>query len=152
VTLRDRVAAELPAGAFLRRDRGDALYITDAPRLGWAGVIPGFDVAVRGGIARIIPRAELMGECDFEPDALARELERFRDLPPDCVKLFSLGIKVLESPGEVRIAEYDRRIRQAAAVALRSGGSGGLYACALVLAEAKRRLGYESHLARAFLL
>ena len=42
-TLRTAAAAALPEEAFLRRDRGDALFVTDAPRfsarMDWAGLL-----------------------------------------------------------------------------------------------------------------
>lgn len=83
-----------------------------------------------------------MRECAFSSDGMACSLVRFRDAPADreVVSLFTEGIKILEVPAEKGYLMYDKRVRQAAAVALRTGNGGGLYACALVLAEIKRRI------------
>ena len=142
MNLRERARAALPAGAFLRRDRGDALYVTDAPRRGFTGEVPGMRAAVSGGLMRLYPKEEALGECPFPPDDLARALERFRCLPATdaAVFLFTEGLKILEDPDGTGYLAYDKKVRQAAAVALRTNGGGGLYACALVRAEIGRSI------------
>ena len=138
MTLRDRVRAALPEGAFLKRDRGDALYVTDAPRKGGVADIPGFCVKVQGDIARIFVDAgkleTLSRELGFAPDALADELSGFTGGSPGAAQLFSDILKSLEA-GDGGYEELDRRLRQLAAVALRAGGGEGLYYCAMALAE-----------------
>ena len=139
--LRAVARAALPEGAMLRRDRGEALYITDAPRhkpdAGWqAGLeAAGFRCAVEGGLARLTPdgrwAAALAARFPEPPDDLSARLRRF-DGPPDdaSLRLFCRALKALEGgegdPG------FDRALRQRAAVCLRRhAGGGGLYACAL---------------------
>ena len=141
MNLRERVRALIPEAAFLRRDRGDGLYVTDAPRRGFSGEIPGLRAEIAGGIARLFPKEEILDACDFPPDELAESLTRFRNLPAtgESLALFTEGLKLLEVPDETGYLAYDKKIRQAAAVALRTNGGGGLYACARVLAEIKRR-------------
>jgi hypothetical protein len=141
VNLRARVRAAIPPAAFLRRDRGDALYVTDAPRHGFSGEIPGLRAAISSGLMRLYVTPGLLDAWDFPPDALALSLVRFRSLPPaeSALCLFAEGLKCLEDPNPAAIRAYDKRLRQAAAVALRAGGGGGLYACALLGAELARR-------------
>lgn len=138
--LRDYVRSALPQGAFLRRDRGDALYITDAPRLGWTGPLSGFSVEIRGPLARISPLAGTMACCDYAPDRLARELSGMKGTSPEALGLFIECLKCVEAPDIGAYGRCDRKLRQAAAKGLRAGGGEGLYYCALALAEAARRL------------
>ena len=134
------VSAYLPEDAFLRRDRGDGLYVTNAPAKGWHGEIPGFSVDVSGGIARINALPETIEKCGYMPDGLAAELERFKGTSPESVRIFCECIKCAEAPDAAKWEKCDRMLRQAAAKALRDGGGEGLYYCALALAEAGRRL------------
>ncbi len=138
--IRAAVAACLPDEAFLRRDRGSGLYVTNAPAKGWAGEIPGFSVEVSGAIAHISVLPETMETCGYEPDRLALELERFRGASEEALEIFTECVKCIEAPDDVQWMKCDRRVRQAAAKALRCGGGEGLYYCALALAEAGRRL------------
>jgi len=138
--LRDLVAAQLPESAFLRRDRGAGLYVTNAPVKGWSGGIDGFSVEIQGAIARISILPEMLESCDFAPDTLAGELERFRGASVEAAEIFTECIKCIEAPEQALWEKCDRRLRQTAAAAMRSGGGEGLYYCALALAEAGRRL------------
>ena len=138
--LREYVRGALPEGASLRRDRGDALYITDAPRLGWTGSLSGFSVEICGPLARISPLAETMARCDYAPDRLARELSGMKGASAEALMLFIECIKCAEAPDRGTYERCDRKLRQTAAKALRTGGGEGLYYCALALAEAARRL------------
>ena len=146
-----RAAAQaiLPPGAWLRRDRGDALYITDAPRRDPAADWPnrfelaGFGCRLEGGLALLNPGAAwldaLAAEYPEPPDHLCMTLQRFSG-PPDAasIRLFSRGLKALDAgvcdPG------YDRAVRRRAAECLRAGGGSGLYACAIL----QHRLGRET--------
>ena len=138
--LRALVAAQLPGGAFLRRDRGTALYVTNAPAKGWQGKIDGFSVEQNGALARLTPDAGTMQACGFAPDRLAVELERFRGASDAATVIFAACMKCAEAPDETGFDRCDRMLRQAAAQAMRAGGGEGLYYCALALAEARRRL------------
>ena len=48
--MRGEIAAMLPERAFLRRDRGDALFVTNAPAFSDAGALT--ERLCRGGMAR----------------------------------------------------------------------------------------------------
>ena len=148
--LRTAAAAALPGGAFLRRDRGDALFVTDAPRLGdrmdWAGPLfeAGFYCAVSGGLLRLWPAgiwlSRLEAACPEPPDDLCQSLSLFRGRDPDgeSLKLFAFGLRCLD--GGDGAARFDRKLRQRAAACLRLNAmnpseptlGGGLYACALL--------------------
>lgn len=148
--LRGAARAALPEGAFLRRDRGDALFVSDAPRLCPGADLAealsraGFRCAIDGGLARLYPGeiwlTRLEAEFPEPPDALCRSLRLFAALPPEeeSLRLFTLGLRALD--GEACAALYDRRLRQRAAQCLRLNRTGpqsparggGLYACALL--------------------
>ena len=122
--LRTAAAAALPGGAFLRRDRGDALFVTDAPRFGdrmdWAGLLfeAGFYCAVSGGLLRLWPAgiwlSRLEAACPEPPDDLCQSLSRFRGRDPDgeSLKLFAFGMRCLD--GGDGAARFDRKLRQRA--------------------------------------
>jgi hypothetical protein len=149
-TLRTAAAAALPEGAFLRRDRGDALFVTDAPRFSaetdWAARLfeAGFFCTDNGGLLRLWPAeiwlTRLEAACPDPPDALSQELLRFRGRSADgeSLKLFALGIRCLD--GGDGATRFDRQLRQRAATCLRLNAmnpsdptrGGGLYACALL--------------------
>lgn len=137
--LRKLVRPYLPEDAFLRRDRGNGMYVTNAPAKGWSGTVPGFSVEVKGAVACISILPETMCSCDFEPDRLATELERFKGHSDNAAFIFMECMKCVEAPDNVEYEKCDRRVRQAAATAMRTGGGEGLYYCALALAEARRR-------------
>ena len=140
--MRTSLTALLPGGAFLRRDRLSGLYVTDAPRRDpngpWraAAEAAGFRAEEGRGLASLSPGEVWMDRLaerfPSPPDQLCASMERFNHLPVDdaSLRLFARGLKALES-GE-GVAFYDKTLRQRAAVCLRSGGGGGLYACALV--------------------
>jgi len=127
--LRAAAAAALPAGAFLRRDRGDALFVTDAPRIDpradWALSLAGagFLCAGRDGLLRLWPDAiwltRLEQACPDPPDDLCAGLIRFRGRAPDAesLKLFALGLRCLD--GGEGAERFDRLLRRRAAVCLR---------------------------------
>ena len=137
--LRGAARAVLPAGAFLRRDRGDGLFVTDAPRLDGrceeALRAAGFEVEEIGGLLRISPAAcwltSLMDAWPAPPDFLCGTLKRFRGAPErESLALFARGAKLLL--GEPDDHSFDRQLRQRAAVCLRAGGGGGLYGCGIL--------------------
>ena len=73
-------AASAAEGAFVRRDRGDALFVTDAPRrrrdVDWAERFgaAGFICREENGLARLTPGADWMARLEARfpgpPDAL----------------------------------------------------------------------------------
>ena len=144
--LRGELRPLLPERAFLKRDRGDALLITNAPVFGCTPErLPGCIVENRGMLLAILPDAQWV--ADFEatvpepPDHLSRTLLFFRGVEADIdnLHLFARIAKLMDaqpSPGEIEAC--DRALRNRAALALRGGWGGGLYACACVRALLKR--------------
>ena len=140
--MRAELKSLLPERAFLKRDRGDALLVTNAPAFGFSpGQLPGCIVETRGMLLCILPDAQWV--ADFEatipepPDFLSRSLMRFRGIAADMdnLRLFARLAKLMDaqpSPGEIEAC--DRALRNRAALALRGGCGGGLYACACVRA------------------
>ena len=142
--LRAQLRPLLPERAFLKRDRGDALLITNA--LGLAPEqLPGCILKRRGMLLCILPDAQWVAEYENTisepPDHLSRTLLRFRGVEADLnnLDLFARIAKLMDaqpSPGEIEAC--DRTLRSRAALALRGGCGGGLYACACVHALLKR--------------
>ena len=140
--LRSELRPLLPERAFLKRDRGDALLITNAPALGLApDRLPGCIVENRGMLLCILPDAQWIAEYEAAipepPDHLSRTLLFFRGVEADIdnLHLFARIAKLMDaqpSPGEIEAC--DRALRNRAALALRGGCGGGLYACACVRA------------------
>ena len=148
--LRAAATAALPERAFLRRVRGDALFVTDAhridPRMDWTVTLAeaGFYCTRGDGLLRLWPAeswlTRLEAACPDPPDDLCRSLFRFRGISPDgdSLKLFALGVRCLD--GGEGAARFDRQLRQRAATCLRLNAlnpqepprGGGLYACALL--------------------
>ena len=140
--LRSELRPLLPERAFLKRDRGDALLITNAPALGLApDRLPGCIVENRGMLLCILPDAQWIAEYEAAipepPDHLSRTLLFFRgvEADPDNLRLFARIAKLMDaqpSPGEIEAC--DRALRNRAALALGGGCGGALYACACVRA------------------
>ena len=136
--IREAAKSALPVGAFLRRDRGEALFVTDAPRRlqksDWTA--PGFDCTIEKGLAFLTPGPAWLHALEAAyptpPDHLCATLMRFRGTPsPDALRLFAMGVKRLD--GGPHDAAFERKLRQLAAVSLRKHDHcGGLYACALL--------------------
>ncbi len=140
--LRDAARQALPEGAFLRRDRGEGLFVTDAPARdpggGWREKLieAGFLVEVTGGLARLTPGAKWLAALEARfprpPSPFCETLFRFAGLPPEeeSLALFALGVKAREAPEAT--ARFDRRLRQRAAECLRLNGTdagNGVSAC-----------------------
>ena len=140
--LRGELRPLLPERAFLKRDRGDALLISNAPAFGCTPErLPGCIVENRGMLLCILPDAQWIAEYEAAipepPDHLSRTLLFFRgvEADPDNLRLFARIAKLMDaqpSPGEIEAC--DRALRNRAALALRGGCGGGLYACACVRA------------------
>lgn len=147
--MRDALRTALPERAFLRRDRGDALFISNAPTFGSGTIeIPGFILEESAGMLHILPDESWIVRCEqtCAPDFLSRSLARFRGEAPDRdnLVLFARGVKLLDAAGSASATEinaFDRCLRQRAALALRGGCGGGLYAAALVNAQLQQMKG-----------
>ena len=148
--LREAASAPLPPGAFLRRHRGGALFVTDAPRRApegdWCAALAaaGFVGRIENGLLLLSPGPAWLMRLESQwpepPDFLCASLARFRHLPPEpeSLALFALGAAALEDPSLP--PRFDRQLRRRAAVCLRLNRThpqdpprgGGLFACALL--------------------
>lgn len=141
--MRAAARAALPPRAFLKRDRGSALFVTNAPAFDpTLHDIPGFILERRGALLAILPDRIWISRLERRhpepPDAFCASLLRFRGQAPDRenLLLFAQGAKLLDAErAAAAIAAYDRALRQRAAVALRGGCGGGLYAAAVLAAQ-----------------
>ena len=140
--MRAQLRSQLPPRAFLKRDRGDSLFVSNAPAIdpSFSGAV-GFTCTHRGQLAFFLPdesRLARLEACHRQPpDTLSASLARFRgaDVAHETLVLFAQGVKLLDQKNapEADIAAFDRALRQTAAVALRGGISGGgLYALSLI--------------------
>lgn len=130
-------------GVFLRCDRGDSLYVTNAPSrmeksVDWAQA--GFAARIDGGLAFLIPEGGWIAR--FNGWAQARVQEKrlsgaignaaFSEADGEDILLWIEGIKRLELRGNA--AEYEKMVRRRAAVCLREKRGGGtLVSCALIV-------------------
>ncbi len=128
-------------GAFLRCDRGEGLYITNsAVRSGqsidWAAA--GFEVRMKGKMTFLMPKDEWLQpfevwlrpqvKCAYLSDSAANA--DFGEIEEADRKLWIDGIKQLEMPSGV---DYEKTVRQRAAVCLRTRRGGGtIRICALI--------------------
>lgn len=123
----------LPEGAYLRRDRGDALLITD-----FRGEVEGFARIPRGNLTALLPTPERIFRYEQKPPAgaFSASLIRFRGQAADekNALLFARGVKLFGGTA-AELAAFDRAVRQTAAEALRTGCGGGVYALALLRDE-----------------
>ena len=146
--IRTAAAALLPPRAFLRRDRGQALYVSNLPALVDASLwLPrleaaGFSVRLRPPLLFLSPteawRVPLLDWLNAA-SPLCAELAPLNGRPGGEADrlLWIEGIKRLEEPAS--LDDYERRVRQCAAVAMRTGREGGLLPdCAACLAWARR--------------
>lgn len=133
-------------GAFLRCDRGGALYATNLPtrcdrwrELAQAMGAAGFLIEERGALLAVVP--DRAWRTHFEQWAAEQcgesELTRlFRQSAGQSVcdeetRAWIEGVKRLEL--RQGLGDYEKAVRQAAAVALRKRCGGALYACGLCL-------------------
>ena len=147
--LRRAAREALPSRAFLRRDRGDALFVSDALRLcpggDWGDALAraGFLIESDGGLLRLCPGPAWLRALESRfpepPDDFCASLVRFAGMDADAesLALFALGARRLE--GEPDGGRFDKKLRQRAAECLRLNRTtegpthgGGLYACALL--------------------
>ena len=141
ITLRGEIAALLPPKTFLRIDRtGRALYaaaIDDEMLLhlresGWV-------CTPAGSICLIAPGAAHL-EALRAHAAPSPQWQRFAALPADeaLLPLLTALLRAAELPPPTAvIAQLEKQLRQAAAVALRTGAGGGLELCETLLQQIK---------------
>ena len=136
--LREILLPLLPERAFLRRARGDAAFITNAPMFAEISLEShGFLCEHQGKLITISPGPQFITEFEQNypspPDFFCQTLLRFRGQPPceDAIRLFAVGVRLLEHADENETRLYDHRTRNLAAVCLREN-LGGAYACALL--------------------
>lgn len=139
--IRRAAASLLPEKAFLRRDRQDGLFVTNAcrfvPEQDWicAFTHARFIVRESGGLLRLWPDESWLFQLEKAfcepPDHLSGTLVRFAGLTPvpESIALFALGVRILDGDP---VLDYENRLRRCAAVALRNASGGGLYACCLI--------------------
>lgn len=139
--MRRILRAVLPERAFLRRDRGDALFVSNAPALGFEGMtLEGFELRIEGELVYILPNEGWIRRMEDAPPPsfLAESLARFRGgkIERGALLLFAQGMKLLDMGDNAagnEVTAFDRALRQRAALALRGGcGGGGLYALAIL--------------------
>ena len=152
--MRAAVRACLPERAFLRRDRGDAFLISNAPAFDpELRAIPGFSTEIQGTVLRICPDESWIAIAEAQyppPDHFCASLARFRDKETDtgnmlificCAKLLDAGKAAAD---EERIS-CERMLRRQAAIALRGGCGGGLYAAAILMHQFNTLYKGENH-------
>lgn len=144
--MREAILPYLPPKAFLKRDRGEGLLVTNAPVFDPnLHSIPGFILEKQGSLLRILPDESWIVKLEQQfpepPDFFSKSIFRFKDELPDQENLLLCvqGLKMLDTgyePTQAEITVYDRALRQRCAEALRDGAcAGGLYAAALILAQ-----------------
>lgn len=143
IALRKTARRCIPDRAFLRRDRGGALFVSNAPAYAetsaWLSRLQqeGFHCKSDGALLRIFPSPGLIAALELShpvpPDHLCETLLRFRGQPPceEASALFCTGVQLLENADPGRLGDYFKRTRQLAALCLRKN-EGGAYACALI--------------------
>ena len=141
-------------GAFLRRARGDALFVSDAARKTPDTTALESELSkyfytarVEKNLLHISPAPEKVRAFEaFSSPEITPFLRGFtafrgRETDEGAAILFSEGIKLCaESSGAAAISAYEKRVRQRAALALRTGGGGGLFACARMIEYLARRI------------
>jgi len=144
--MRDAIRPHLPEKAFLKRDRGEGLLVTNAPVFDPdLNEIPGFILERQGQLLHILPDESWIAEMERTfprpPCHFAQSVLRFRGEFPDRQNLMLCvqGLKMLDTeftPSPAEISAYERTLRQRTALALRGGAcGGGLYAAALILVQ-----------------
>lgn len=134
------------SGAFLRCDRGKSLYATNLPvksadwvQLAQAMTDAGFDTKRAGALLLLTPQDDWI-ECFTAwaqnisaPGELTRVLSRFQERPicEEERSTWLTGVKLIDLPRSG--ADYEKMVRQTAALAQRKGCGGLLKACGLCL-------------------
>ena len=124
--------------AFLRWSRGSGLLMTNAPRLGAlpSALVPdGGTIAVlENGLAELSPGPERLAALEREAGPggpLSRSFDRFRGREMRAEDLSIVLEAIKASTGHADASACEKRLRQRAAVVLRTGaGGGGLWLAA----------------------
>ncbi len=135
-------------GAFLRCDRGEALYITNAAVrsekvIDWAAA--GFDAHMNGKMTFLVPKDEWIESfeewlCPQVKDAyLQKSLANadFGSIEEADRMLWIEGIKQLEMRTNT---DYEKAVRQRAAVCLRTKSGGETISVCALIADALREM------------
>jgi len=135
-------------GAFLRCDRGEALYITNAAlrsqrEIDWAEA--GFEACMKGRMTFLVPKDE--AAAAFEAWLYPRVAKRFLyehvsnadfGLVEEADRrLWIEGVKQLEMRTKL---DYEKAVRQRAAVCLRQRVGGGTIRVCALIADALREM------------
>lgn len=151
--MRAALRAKLPPRAFLKIDRAEALFITNAPM--FSADIPeaaGFYAYRRGRNLCYTPDESwlirLERRNELPPDELCATLFRFRGekIGKDALKLYVHALKLAENADTLSAAEaeaFEGKIRRHTALALRLGGGGGLYGLAVLNAQLKKHINRQ---------
>ena len=127
------VRERIPENRFLKRDRRDALFVTD-----YDGEIDGFVQTRRGALTALTPDETLLLRYETKPvGAFSASLERFRGRPAsvEILRLFAQGVKLTGGCTDGELSAFDKSARQSAAKALRTGIGGGVFALAILRDE-----------------
>lgn len=144
--LREAAISLLPdvRGIFLRCDRGNSLYVTNVParteqQIGWMAA--GFYQKTDERLTFLTPDTEWIGRFEewLRPQVREKRLSEalsrasLGEILEEDMKLFIEGVKRIEMKGEAR--EYEKLVRQRAAVCLRERKGGGALACCALIAD-----------------
>jgi len=145
--MRAAIRAKLPPKAFLLIDRGENLFVSNAPIFDpEMPVVPGFSILRSGRNITFLPDESWLIRLERRtpepPDELSRTLLRFRGekIDSDALKLYAQVLKLAEGDTKAKVKDieaFETALRKKAALALRTGGGGGLYGLAAALAQIK---------------
>lgn len=144
--MRAALNAALPPQAFLKRDRGSGLFITNAPIFAPSlERIPDFHLEKQGTLWRILPDRRWLDLLEHRfpeaPNFFCKTFIRFRGIAPKekSLRLFAQIAKLCDagaSADEADLSACERLLRSRCAEALRGeNDGGGLYAAALLLTQ-----------------
>lgn len=138
------VRERIPENRFLKRDRRDALFVTD-----YDGEIDGFVQTRRGALTALTPDKTLLLRYEAahpQPvGAFSASLERFRGESADVeiLRLFAQGVKLTGGCTDGELSAFDKSARQSAAKALRTGIGGGIFALAILRDELDKQYYHD---------
>lgn len=145
--MRAAIRAKLPPKAFLLIDRGNALFVSNAPIFSpEMPVAAGFKVYRSGRNICFLPDESWLIRLERRtaepPDELSRTLMRFRGetIGNEALEMYAQALKLAEGDTKSKSREieaFETALRKKAAVALRNGGGGGLYGLAVANAFLK---------------
>lgn len=133
LALKSEVAAQLPAHCFLKIDRGDALFITNADIFD----IPGFICEHRGSMTVLRPTEEYFNKLEIHGQPigdLSRSVKQYAEIPisPAASALLIEGIKLMYHSTDTAVMLFDKNVRRFIAEALRTQSCGGIFLLAML--------------------